>query len=159
MITPELFEKAQETILRIGAAEGVIATAESCTGGMISAALTAVPGASAVVDRGFTTYSNDAKIEMLGVDPELITTMGAVSDPVARQMAEGALARSQASIAVAVTGVAGPGQSESKPAGLVYIACATERGCVCQEHRFDGVRSAVRFQAVIAALELLVKQN
>ena len=102
-----------------------LATAESCTGGLIAAALTHVPGSSDVVDRGFVTYSNEAKTEMLGVPPALIAAHGAVSQPVAAAMAEGAVARSNADIAVSVTGVAGPGGgSPDKPVGLVWFGCA-----------------------------------
>ncbi len=97
----------------------MVATAESCTGGMVAAALTDIPGSSAVVERGFVTYTNDAKREMLGVSAESLDTHGAVSEPVAREMAEGALSHSHAQIAVAITGIAGPGGSEFKPEGRV----------------------------------------
>ena len=102
-----------------------IATAESCTGGMVAAALTDVPGSSDVFDRGFVTYSYPAKVAMLGVPQVLLTAHGAVSEAVARAMAEGALAASDAEVVVAVTGVAGPGASEAKPEGLVWFATAT----------------------------------
>jgi nicotinamide-nucleotide amidase len=103
----------------------LLATAESCTGGLVAAVLTSIPGCSSAFERGFVTYSNDAKIEMLGVPAALIEAHGAVSEPVARAMAEGALARSKADIAVSVTGIAGPdGGSEEKPVGLVHFACA-----------------------------------
>lgn len=102
----------------------MIATAESCTGGMIAAAITDVAGSSDVFDRGFVTYSNAAKTEMLGVPADLIEAHGAVSEPVAQAMAEGALSRSAASVAVAVTGVAGPGASEQKPEGRVCFGLA-----------------------------------
>src|SRR3982751_3041231 len=106
-----------------------IATAESCTGGLVAAALTAIPGSSDVVDRGFVTYSNAAKTEMLGVPADLIATHGAVSEPVARAMAEGALSRSNADVAVAITGIAGPdGGSDAKPVGLVHLAAARNGG-------------------------------
>lgn len=102
-----------------------IATAESCTGGLIAAVITSIPGCSSVFERGFVTYSNDAKTEVLGIPAALIEEYGAVSEVVARDMAEGALARSRADIAVAVTGIAGPtGGSEDKPVGLVHFACA-----------------------------------
>jgi nicotinamide-nucleotide amidase len=101
-----------------------IATAESCTGGLIAGALTDVAGSSDVFERGFVTYSNAAKVEMLGVQPETLATHGAVSEAVAREMAEGALRRSQATMAVAVTGIAGPGGSEFKPEGRVCFALA-----------------------------------
>ena len=102
----------------------MIATAESCTGGMVAAALTEIPGSSAVVDRGFVTYSNAAKIEMLGVRAETLHSHGAVSEPVAREMAEGAIAHAQAALAVSITGVAGPGGSEHKPEGRVCFGLA-----------------------------------
>ncbi len=101
-----------------------IATAESCTGGMVAAALTDVPGSSAVLDRGFVTYSNDAKIEMLGVNDTTLERVGAVSEEVAVEMAEGALARAGVSLAVSITGIAGPGGSEFKPEGRVCFALA-----------------------------------
>lgn len=112
-------------VLAAARARGLmITTAESCTGGMIFAALTDIAGSSDVMERGFVTYSNEAKIEMLGVDPSLIATHGAVSEEVASAMAEGALAHSRADLALAVTGVAGPGASEAKPEGLVCFALA-----------------------------------
>jgi nicotinamide-nucleotide amidase len=102
-----------------------LATAESCTGGLVAAVLTSIAGSSAVVERGFVTYSDEAKTELLGIPPALIAEHGAVSEPVARAMAEGALARSRADLAVSVTGVAGPGGgSAQKPVGLVHFACA-----------------------------------
>jgi nicotinamide-nucleotide amidase len=135
-----------------------LATAESCTGGLISALLTAIPGASQVVERGFVPYSNEAKSEALGVPPDLITAEGAVSSAVARAMAEGALRHSRADIALSVTGVAGPdGGSPTKPAGLVHLALA-RRGTptLSQECRFGDVgRERVRSLAVWAALDLL----
>ncbi len=134
----------------------MIATAESCTGGLIGAALTAIAGSSDVVDRGFITYSNEAKAEMLGVDPALIARVGAVSEDVARAMASGALARSRADAAVAVTGVAGPGGgSAEKPVGLVWFGLAT-RDAVRAEHVvFPGDRMAVRAATVAHALGML----
>jgi nicotinamide-nucleotide amidase len=135
-----------------------IATAESCTGGLIAALLTEVPGSSDVVDRGFVTYSNRAKQDMLGVPGEMIADMGAVSEPVARTMAEGAVANSNAHMAVAVTGVAGPGGGTAmKPVGLVYIAaCRENRSILHEAHRFGDIgRSEVRMKTVEAALLLL----
>jgi len=101
-----------------------IATAESCTGGMVAVALTDVPGSSDVVERGFVTYSNDAKIELLGIAPETLSQHGAVSEEVAREMAEGALRHSRAELSVSITGVAGPGGSERKPEGRVCFGIA-----------------------------------
>ncbi len=135
-----------------------IATAESCTGGMIGAAITDVAGSSDVFDRGFITYSNAAKTAMLGVDPWLIATHGAVSEEVARAMAEGALDRSLASIAVAVTGIAGPGGSESKPEGRVCFGlAATGRRTRTATVEFGALgRAAVRRATVDHALDLLI---
>ncbi len=134
-----------------------MATAESCTGGLIAAALTEIPGSSDVVECGFVTYSNAAKTGMLGVPELLIADHGAVSRSVARAMAEGALARSQADIAVAVTGVAGPGgATPGKPVGLVWFACARRgRDTVAQSALFAGDRGAVRAQAVAMALDMV----
>lgn len=133
------------------------ALAESCTGGLIAAALTEIPGASRVIERGFVTYSNEAKTELLGVDPALIAAHGAVSEPVARAMVDGALARSHAQIAVSVTGVAGPGGSPAKPEGLVHLAArraggvATHRRCA-----FGAIgRARVRLESAKVALEML----
>lgn len=114
-----------EEVLELARAKGVmIATAESCTGGMVVAALTDVPGSSDVVDRGFVTYSNAAKVAMLGVSAETLERYGAVSEEVARQMAQGALQHSDANLAVSITGIAGPGGSEHKPEGRICFACA-----------------------------------
>lgn len=158
MIDPELYELASECLDLLRHNGQTIATAESCTGGMIGAALTAVPGSSDVVDRGFITYTNAAKSQMLGVPPETIAEVGAVSEKTARAMASGALTRSDATLTVAVTGVAGPGQSEAKPAGLVYIACARiGQEAVVEEHRFEGDRAAVRRATVVAALQLAMR--
>jgi len=135
-----------------------IATAESCTGGLIAAALTEIAGSSDVVDRGFVTYSNRAKSDMLDVPGDMIADYGAVSEPVARAMAEGALARSSAHLSVAVTGVAGPGGGTSmKPVGLVHLATAAVNGAIVhREERFIGLdRSGVRLATVRTALEML----
>ena len=135
-----------------------VATAESCTGGLIAALLTEVPGSSAVVERGFVVYSNEAKQELLGVPAEAIRMHGAVSEATARAMAEGALEASRADIAVSVTGVAGPdGGSAEKPVGLVHFACA-RRGAptVAREARFGDIgRGNVRLASVRVAVELL----
>jgi nicotinamide-nucleotide amidase len=135
-----------------------IATAESCTGGLVAALLTAVPGSSAVVERGFVTYSNRAKEDLLGVPGDLIADYGAVSEPVARMMVEGALRESRANLAVAITGVAGPGGGTAlKPVGLVHIAAAREnRRILHEECRFGDIgRDAIRLESVRKALELL----
>ena len=134
-----------------------LATAESCTGGLIAATLTAIPGSSDVVDRGFVTYSNEAKIEMLGVTTELIAKVGAVSKAVAARMAEGALTRSEADIAVSVTGVAGPGGgSAEKPVGLVWFGIAARsRPTGTARHVFPGDRAEVRRMSVAFALQIM----
>jgi nicotinamide-nucleotide amidase len=135
-----------------------IVTAESCTGGLIAAVLTEVPGSSAVVDRGFVTYSNQAKTEILGVDHEMIRRLGAVSREVATAMAEGALVRSDAALAVAVTGIAGPGGgTKEKPVGLVHIAALRRGGGPSHgERRYGDIgRSAIRLATVRDALAML----
>jgi nicotinamide-nucleotide amidase len=135
-----------------------IATAESCTGGLLAALLTEIAGSSDVVERGFVTYSNEAKIEALGVAADLIAAHGAVSEAVARAMAEGALGHSRADIALSVTGVAGPGGgSVAKPVGLVHLACARRDGATLhRECRFGDIgRDAVRLESVEAALALI----
>ncbi len=135
----------------------MLATAESCTGGMIAAACTDLAGSSAWFDRGFVTYSNDAKTQMLGVDGALIARYGAVSEEVARAMVQGAIAHSRAQVAVAVTGVAGPtGGSAAKPVGTVWFGFATPAGVVTEMQHFDGDRAAVRTATVQHALEKLV---
>jgi nicotinamide-nucleotide amidase len=137
-----------------------VATAESCTGGLIAAVLTAVAGSSDVVERGFVTYSNEAKAELLGIAAALIERHGAVSEAVALAMAEGALARSRADIAVSVTGIAGPGgATATKPVGLVHLGCARRGRTTLLEHRvFPGDRAAVREQSVALAFALIRRQ-
>jgi nicotinamide-nucleotide amidase len=134
-----------------------LATAESCTGGLIAGLLTEIAGSSDVIERGFVSYSNTAKTELLGVPEAMLAEHGAVSEPVARAMAEGALARSHADIAVAVTGVTGPGGgTAAKPVGLVHIAAARRGGALLhRECRFGDIgRGAVRTAGVEAALQL-----
>ena len=134
-----------------------VVTAESCTGGLIAAAFTARPGASSQFERGFVTYSNVSKTELLGVPGDLIEQYGAVSSEVAEAMVAGALKNSRAQIAIAVTGIAGPdGGSDDKPVGLVYIAVKTPRGNAVREFHFTGDRTAIRMQACEAALALLL---
>ena len=137
--------------------QAMIATAESCTGGLIAGFLTDVPGSSAVLERGFVTYSNAAKTEMIGVPAGLIATHGAVSEDVARAMAEGALAHSQAHVAVAVTGIAGPGGgSADKPVGLVHFGLASKSGIVHCAKRFGDLgRRQIRLETVAIAFALL----
>ncbi|MEO1038150.1 MAG: CinA family protein [Pseudomonadota bacterium] len=140
----------------------MVATAESCTGGLVAGAITEIAGSSAVFDRGFVTYSNAAKAELLGIDPGLIDRFGAVSGEVARAMAEGALARSYADIAISITGIAGPGGgSADKPVGLVWFGLAASgRHTRIVEHRFGDVgRSIVRALSAETALQLLIEAS
>ena len=134
-----------------------LATAESCTGGLVAAFLTEIPGSSDVVERGFVTYSNEAKTDLVGVPPDLLRAHGAVSAEVAGAMAEGALRHSRAQVAVAVTGIAGPGGATArKPVGLVFLAAARAGGpTFVERHRVIGDRHAVRLAAVAAAFTLL----
>ena len=154
-------EAAAVAVLAAARARGWrLATAESCTGGLIAAALTEIAGSSDVVDRGVVTYSNAAKTELLDVPASLIEAHGAVSEPVARAMAEGAITHSRADLAVAVTGIAGPGGgSESKPVGLVWFALARRHGpTLAVARRFGDVgRARVRTLSVETALSLLAR--
>ena len=146
-----------EGVLDAARARGVrIATAESCTGGLLAAALTALPGSSRVFERGFVTYSNEAKIEMLGVGRATLEAHGAVSEAVAAEMAAGALSRSRAQLAVAITGIAGPGGSEHKPEGRVCFGTATPDGVRTGTVEFGPLgRDRVRAASVERALALL----
>jgi nicotinamide-nucleotide amidase len=148
-----------ETVLDLCRRRGwKLATAESCTGGMVAAALTDIAGSSDVVERGFVTYSNEAKTELLGVPAPLIQQHGAVSEEVARAMATGALAHAPVELAVSITGIAGPGGgSAQKPVGLVHFGAARKGGPVVTEHQiFSGDRDQVRALATRRALELLI---
>jgi nicotinamide-nucleotide amidase len=138
-----------------------LATVESCTGGLVAAALTAIPGSSDVVERSWVTYSNTAKQEEVGVSSETLAAHGAVSEPVARAMAEGALQYAPVDMALAITGIAGPsGATATKPVGLVYIACALKgTATVCHELRLGGDRDAIRHSAMLYALELALRQS
>lgn len=159
-----LAEEVLERARRLGL---MIATAESCTGGLVAAALTSIAGSSDVFERGFVTYSNEAKAEMLGIDPALIRLHGAVSREVAQAMAKGALGRSRAKLSVAVTGIAGPGGgSLDKPVGLVHFAAARVAGhpseskftIIHREERFGEIgRAEVRAKSVDIALSLLIR--
>lgn len=163
LLPAEIGDLARRVIAENIALGRKVAVAESCTGGLVAAALTEVPGSSAVLDRGFVTYSNEAKVQLLGVSEDVIDTFGAVSIAVAWSMAQGALKRSGADVAVAITGVAGPdGGSEQKPVGTVVFACA-QRGqdpeaTNAELKLFEGAstRAEVRFQATLTALELLL---
>ena len=153
----------ESEVLKLGdalrARGAMLATAESCTGGLIAATCTSVAGSSDWFERGFVTYSNAAKIEMLGIDAALIAAHGAVSAEVARAMAEGALVHSRASLAVAVTGIAGPsGATPGKPVGTVWFALARRGGAAVAELlQLDGDRSAVREQTLAHALRCLLE--
>jgi nicotinamide-nucleotide amidase len=137
-----------------------VATAESCTGGLIAGAITDIAGSSAWFDRGFVTYSNEAKVDMLGVSTTTLDAHGAVSEATAREMVSGALARSDATIAVAVTGIAGPaGGTPAKPVGLVWLAWGRRDGRVdARSEHFEGDRAAVRAATVEQALEGLIER-
>lgn len=147
-----------DLLARARAAGVMICAAESCTGGMVMAALTDVPGSSDVVERGFVTYSNDAKIQMLGVAPDTLRAHGAVSNEVAAEMAAGALRNSKAQLAVSITGVAGPGGSEAKPEGRVCFGVARARADVTVDLQDFGAlgRDNVRLAARDHALGLLM---
>lgn len=163
LLPPDLIALAARVIAENKAAGRKVAVAESCTGGLVSAALTEIAGSSAVLERGFVTYSNEAKHEMLGVSTDLIDTFGAVSVAVAWSMAQGALKHSRADVSVAITGVAGPdGGSEQKPVGTVVFAKA-ERGenpeavnAELKVFETAKTRADVRLQAALVALELLL---
>lgn len=153
----ELDRLAAETLDALRARGLMCATAESCTGGGVAHALTAIPGSSAVFERGFLVYSNAAKTELLGVPPEVLKAHGAVSEPVAEAMAEGAVSRSAAQVAVGITGVAGPGAAGSKPEGRVCFALAApDRATHVETVDFGPLgRAEVRAASVLHALRLL----
>ena len=156
MFPDTILQRARELLAAAERAGARLATAESCTGGLIAGCLTEIAGSSAVVDRGYVVYDNRAKIEMLGVAEATLAAEGAVSEAVAREMADGAVTRSGCELAVAVTGIAGPGGgSEAKPVGLVHIAATLRGGPTLHErHVFPGDRSAIRLATVDAALRL-----
>ncbi|CAN7561783.1 CinA family protein [Rhizobium sp. LjRoot98] len=154
----DIAAKADRLIAAFSKRGLMVATAESCTGGLIAGVLTEIPGSSSVVDRGFVTYSNDAKIQMLGVNTATLETHGAVSRQTAIEMVRGALSHSKADLAVAVTGVAGPGGgSADKPVGLVHLAATSRAGNVLhREMRYGDIgRDAVRLATVRTALDML----
>jgi nicotinamide-nucleotide amidase len=157
MFSPDHTRLAIRTLdhLRVGTRRCV--TAESCTGGLVAALLTSIPGSSDVVERGFVTYSNEAKTELLDVPVDIIALHGAVSAQTAEAMARGALAHSRADVAISITGVAGPGGgSADKPVGLVFLAVATAKGCDVTEMRFGPLsRDEIRARSVVKALEML----
>ena len=157
MIDPDLKQAAQETLEILIRQGATIVTAESCTGGLIAAALTAIAGSSAAVDRGFVTYTNQAKHDLIDVPQDLFERVGAVSKEVAAAMAAGALARSDATIAVAATGIAGPGGGTAdKPVGLVHIAVHHRDGRTAHAAPvFEGDRDAIRRQTVLTGLRMV----
>ena len=160
-ILPGRIEALTKQVLVEASMRGfTLATAESCTGGLLASLLTDMPGHSHAFDRGFVVYTNEAKIELLGVDPELIERLTAVSEPVARAMAEGALARSRAELALSVTGWAEGGPDPSKPAGLVYFATArTVRGVRVQERRFGDIgRAKLRMACLEVSLQMMLER-
>jgi nicotinamide-nucleotide amidase len=160
LLPAELFDLAARVIAENRAAGRTIALAESCTGGLVTAALTEVAGSSAVFDRGFITYSNAAKQELLGVPGDILDAFGAVSVATAYAMAKGALARSSADVAVAISGIAGPdGGSKARPVGTVVFARAVRDSeeLTAEERLFENNgRAGVRLQAALVALELLL---
>ena len=158
MFSPSILALTQKIISTYTNEKRKIVTAESCTGGLLSGALTAIPGSSAVVERGYVTYSNEAKMESLGVTTLALNKCGAVSAQVAEQMAQGALKASHADVAISVTGIAGPGSDDAdKLVGLVYFGIATREGALMHYRcQFSGDREAVRTHAVAEALTLLL---
>ncbi len=159
LFAPALLAQAEALLAACRAKSLTLTTAESCTGGLIAGLITSISGASDVFTHGFVTYANDAKTGVIHVPAALIATHGAVSEEVARAMAEGAREVAASSMAVSVTGVAGPGGgSAEKPVGLVHIACVGPKGTEHARHVFSGDREAIRLQAVAAALTLIAQQ-
>ncbi|MGE5540028.1 MAG: CinA family protein [Gemmatimonas sp.] len=156
----EIVDLAGRVVATLRAKRLTLTTAESCTGGLIAGAITEIAGASDVLGRGLVTYANEAKVALLGVPKDVLAVEGAVSEAVARAMAEGALARSDADVAIAVTGIAGPGGGTTeKPVGLVHFGCA-RRGAETLHYRevFPGDRTAIRLATVRTALELVLRR-
>lgn len=159
LLPDETIDQARDVLGALERRGETLATAESCTGGLIAAALTAIAGSSAVVMAGFVTYSNEAKVRMVEVRQATLDAHGAVSEAVAREMAEGALAQAGVDVALSCTGIAGPGgATPGKPVGLVFIGCA-RRGAatVVERHVFPGDRGAVRSATVAAALRMAMQ--
>ena len=160
MFSQPQLQRAHQLLEAMRTRRLMLATAESCTGGLIAALITSIPGSSDVLDRGFVTYSNTAKMQMLAVPQDVLEAHGAVSDETARAMAEGALANSAAQLSVSVTGVAGPGGgTDLKPVGLVHFGASLADGATLSEKRLFGDigRDAVREQSVTVALELAMR--
>jgi len=152
----ELTEAAEQLLTACRGKKWTVTTAESCTGGMVAAALTEIAGSSDVMDRGFVTYTNEAKHEMVGVPMAIFEAVGAVSEEVARAMAEGARTHAGVDLACGITGVAGPGGgSDEKPVGLVHIAAASATRTIHERCMFDGDRHAVRLASALKALEMM----
>lgn len=160
LFNKELCEKANTVLDACKVHSLKLATIESCTGGLLAAILTELPGSSVMFTHGFVTYSNEAKNEMVGVELKLLAQHGAVSEPVACAMAEGALRRTRTNIAVSITGIAGPGGgTEKKPVGTVHFACAMQGKSTTHEHKvFSGDRSEIRLAAVDHALNMVLAQ-
>jgi nicotinamide-nucleotide amidase len=160
MYSPGILHSAEQILADARALGLKIGTAESCTGGLVAGALTEIPGSSDVFERGFVTYSNEAKQALLSVPGDLIATYGAVSAEVARHMAEGVLAHAPVDLAVAVTGIAGPGGgTPAKPVGLVHFAAVRRHGALIEDvaHYGELPRSEIRMRSVEAALGLLAR--
>jgi nicotinamide-nucleotide amidase len=154
----DIDDEARRIIAELSGRGLMVATAESCTGGLIAGALTEISGSSAVVDRGFVTYTNEAKMDLLGVKATTLAAFGAVSKETALQMVQGALFRSRASLAIAVTGIAGPGGgSAEKPVGLVHLAARSREGAILhREMRYGDIgRTDIRLATVRTAFEML----
>lgn len=158
ILDKSIIDKAKELLEVCERKKLMLATVESCTGGLLAGCLTAVPGSSAVVERGWVTYSNQAKIEEAGVDPDLLAQHGAVSREVAAAMAAGGLRHAPVDLAAGITGVAGPGGGTAeKPVGLVFVSAAAKNELpVVQESRFQGDRDAIREASVALALDMLL---
>lgn len=156
MLPDQTIDRARTLLSALETRGETLATAESCTGGLIAATLTAIAGSSTVVMAGFVTYSNEAKMRMVGVRQATLDAHGAVSEAVAREMAEGALAQAEVDVALSCTGIAGPGgATPGKPVGLVFIGCARKGAAtVVERHVFPGDRGAVRAATVAAALDM-----
>ncbi len=159
-MTSTLAVKAESILAACKQSGKTLATVESCTGGLLAATLTELPGSSAMFTHGFVTYSNEAKHEMVGVELKTLGQHGAVSEPVSREMAEGALRRARVDIAVSITGIAGPsGGTEKKPVGTVHFACAAKGKTTLHTHKqFNGDRSAIRLAAVNQALDMILEE-
>lgn len=159
MFPPSLLRKARKLLTDCQSKNKTIVTAESCTGGLIAALLTEVPGSSAVFERGLITYSNQAKVSLLGINKMLLARHGAVSPEVAQAMVKGAIRHSNANIGIAVTGIAGPaGGTVKKPVGLVYIAVMSGKKLAVEEYRFKGSRKTIRLASVKKALDMVQRQ-